>query len=93
MTNIYFIIDKKSKAVKIGRSDSPEERKAQLQVGSSNLLEVMYVIENLPKSMEYHIQDICKRYHIRGEWFRKEVIEDHLLKMPYYRENMKKIKR
>ena len=87
-TNIYFI--KKENEVKIGRSVDIERRIEELQVANSIDLHLLYKIENVDESFEGHIHSICSRYHVRGEWF-KEGVLDHLLKHPFYKENMKKV--
>lgn len=91
MTNIYFLLDESSKAVKIGRSNNPEVRMDSLQVGNANNLKLVYLIKDIAPSMEKHIHGVCRRYHIKGEWFRDAVLEHHLLTMPYYKENMIKV--
>lgn len=89
-TNIYFIVDREAKAVKIGRSDNPEERLSQLQIGCPGILTLEYIIPGVRKSFETHVHGICKRYHISGEWFRQDVLNDHLLKHPYFIKNMRR---
>jgi len=85
-TNIYFI--ENGKEIKIGRSVDIERRLDELQTGNSNELKVLYVIENVEEAFEKHIHSICTTFHIRGEWFEKDVLK-HLLKHPFYVENMK----
>jgi hypothetical protein len=90
MTNVYFI--KKGEEVKIGRSADVSRRLEELQVSNSELLEVLYVIENVDESFEQHVQSVCQLFHIRGEWFYIGAI-NHLLKHPYYAEAMKSYSR
>jgi hypothetical protein len=87
-TNIYFMKDKDNN-VKIGRSEDVDRRKIQLQTSLITELEILYVIEEMAPSMEQHIHGICRRFHIKGEWFDGRVI-DHLLKLEWYKEQMKK---
>ena len=86
-TNVYFI--KKGNEVKIGRSVDIERRIEELQVANSVDLHLLYKIEDVEESFELHIHSVCSRYHVRGEWFTEDVL-DHLLKHPFYKENMKK---
>lgn len=86
-TNIYFI--QKDNEIKIGRSVDIERRIEELQVANSVDLRLLYVIENVDESFESHVHEVCNRFHIRGEWFTEGALE-HLLKHPFYKENMKK---
>ena len=85
-TNIYFI--QSGNAVKIGRSKDVERRQRELQTSNKNKLKLLYMIEDMEIPMERHIQGICQRYHIKGEWFESKVI-DFLQNLPWYKENMK----
>ena len=87
-TNVYFI--RKGTEIKIGRSVDIERRIEELQVANSIDLNLLYKIEDVEESFELHIHSVCSMYHIRGEWF-KEGVLDHLLKHPFYKENMKKV--
>lgn len=87
-TNIYFI--QRDDEIKIGRSIDIERRIEELQVANSVNLRLLYKIENVDESFEEHVQSICSMFHIRGEWFKKDAL-DHLLKHPFYKENMKKV--
>lgn len=87
-TNVYFI--KKGSEIKIGRSVDIERRIEELQIANSVDLHLLYKIEDVEESFEQHIHSVCSRYHVRGEWFTEGVL-DHLLKHPYYKENMKKV--
>jgi len=85
-TNIYFI--ESGKEIKIGRSIDIERRLDELQTSNSKRLKVLYVIEDVEELFEKHIHSICTAYHVRGEWFEKDVL-NHLLKHPFFIENMK----
>ncbi len=89
---IYFISNNKGE-VKIGSTNDLKRRLAELQISSSDKLTPLYYIEEGDIQFEHHIQGICKRYLISGEWFDIRVIEEHLLKHPFYKEEMKIIKR
>jgi len=86
-TNVYFI--KKGNEIKIGRSINIERRIEELQVANSVELHLLYKIEDVDESFESHLHSICSRHHIKGEWFKFSVL-NHLLKHPFYKENMKK---
>lgn len=86
-TNIYFM--KNGNNIKIGRSEDVDRRKAQLQTSLTTELEVLYVIEDMAPSMETHIHGVCRRFHIKGEWFNENVL-NHLLSLEWYKEHMKK---
>lgn len=85
-TNIYFI--KNGNEIKIGRSVDVKRRLDELQTANANNLELIYVIENVEENFENHVHSICSTYHLRGEWFSTDVLT-HLLKHPFYKENMK----
>jgi len=87
MTNLYFI--KNEDAIKIGYSDDVDKRLSELQIANSNNLKILYIIENIDPSFEKHVHGVCERYKIKGEWFKKEVIE-HLQNHPWFKEHMKK---
>ena len=87
MTNIYFI--RSGEEIKIGRSQNIKNRLKELQTGNQVDLELLYIIENVEESFEKHIHSICSKFHLRGEWFMMDALT-HLLKHPYYKENMKK---
>ena len=85
MGNVYFI--RSNNKIKIGYSENIIKRKSTLQTGSGNLLVLEYSIKNVPISFEKHVHSVCKRYLIRNEWFKEEVL-DHLLAHPWYKKNM-----
>ena len=74
MSNVYFILDVKSGAVKIGKANNIEERISDLQTGNPNLLRVEYFIEC---KSEEHSFELEKKLHKKfehlnliGEWFK-----------------------
>jgi len=91
MVTIYFILDRKSHSIKIGRTSDLKSRLATLQTSNVSSLRILYTLENVESNFEQHLHGICKRYHLRGEWFRTDVI-DHLLNHPFYLENLKPFK-
>lgn len=84
---IYFA--KANNKIKIGWTERPLKRLKELQTANHDKFIFLYFIENVPKSFESFLHEICKRYHIRGEWFNIKVIQ-HLLKHPWYKEHLKK---
>ena len=91
-STIYFLLDPGTDAVKIGRSNNPKSRLKQLQTGNAYNLKLLYVLEEVCPAMEKHLHGICSRYHLQGEWFSKDVLDNHLLLIPYYKDNLKEIK-
>jgi hypothetical protein len=86
---IYFLKNLSNNTVKIGRSKDPADRLRTLQTGNADKLEFLYIIDGVEDSFESFVHEICERYHISGEWFAGDVIEKHLLKHPWYAENMR----
>lgn len=87
--NIYFL--EANEAIKIGISGSTKQRIKQLQVANSDKIKIHYIIEDVPRTFEKHVHTICQKYHIRGEWYKKEVLEEHLLQHPWYKKYMIKV--
>lgn len=87
---IYLLKNHANNTIKIGRTKDPNERLRTLQTGNAHQLEFLYIIE-VDDSFESFLHEICSRYHISGEWFAGEVLENHLLKHPWYADtnNMK----
>jgi len=85
MGNIYFI--RSNDRIKIGYSDNIVQRKVSLQTGNANRLVIEYVIKDASMIFEKHIHSVCKQFLILNEWFEEGVL-DHLLKQPWYKENM-----
>jgi hypothetical protein len=87
---IYFVSNNEGQ-IKIGSTSDFKRRLIELQVGSPYKLTPLYYIEDGDLQFEHHIQGVCKKYLISGEWFDIKVIEEHLLKHPFYKSNMKVI--
>jgi hypothetical protein len=91
---IYFIKNNQNQ-IKIGSTDNLKKRLGELQTGNSSKLIPLYIIENeifQEKGsffFEKHIHEICEKYRVGGEWYEASVL-DFLLKVPWYKENMKK---
>src|SRR5262245_24163164 len=68
---IYFIHNVRSAAVKVGCSDDPKSRLAQLQTGCPDLLELLGCIPGDERT-ETALHRVFRRYHLRGEWFRAD---------------------
>lgn len=74
MSNVYFILDAKSAALKIGKANNIEERISDLQTGNPNILTVEHFIEC---KSEEHSFELEKKLHKKfehlnliGEWFK-----------------------
>lgn len=66
---IYFILNIKELAVKIGYTNNLTSRLSDLQVANCNILQVLLVIDgDLAKEKQLHNR--FKHIYIRGEWFR-----------------------
>jgi hypothetical protein len=73
--HVYFILDEKSNAVKIGKANNIHERFSDLQTGNPNKLEVIYFIEcstverssQLEKKLHKKFDSL--RIRTNGEWF------------------------
>lgn len=65
MTNIYFIGSVGSMAVKIGKSNNPEKRLAELQTGHPHKLVLYTVVRNVTPDYEMELHRILG--HIRKE--------------------------
>jgi len=73
MSFVYFILDEKSNAVKIGKANNINQRLQDLQTGNPNTLSVIY---NIKCKSEEHSFLTEKYYHkkfehirVNGEWF------------------------
>lgn len=86
---IYFISNLKG-SIKIGYTADLKRRLSEHQISNPDVLRTLYYIEDGDIAFEHHVQGVCERYHISGEWYKEEVIEKHLLKHPWFRENIKK---
>jgi len=86
---IYFIRNDQGH-IKIGRTTDIDKRLATLQTGNSTELSIKYVIEvneHASFEMEKLLHGMGVIYHIKGEWFKPEVV-DHIKKHPWYKENV-----
>jgi len=72
-THLYLIQAKTTGHVKIGRSDDPEKRLAQLQTGNPTALRLILVAHK-KGDLEKHLHRLLGRYHAVGEWFREECL-------------------
>ena len=86
---IYFLKNPANNMIKIGRTKELTTRRRALQTGNAHSLEFVYIIDTVDDSCETFIHEICARYHVSGEWFSEGVLDNHLLKHPWYAENMK----
>ena len=76
--SVYFILNDRAGAVKIGNAMRPVSRMRELQTASPDTLELLLVLSPQPyqrnadwfaegKEDALHLK--FKKYHIRGEWF------------------------
>ena len=76
MSYVYFILDEKSKAIKIGKSINIDERLSDLQTGNPNLLTVKHTIKCVSEydsfSLETELHKKFEKYRLVGEWFKFE---------------------
>ena len=90
---IYFVQNPVSKHIKIGSTSNMERRLMELQIANSASLRILYVID-IPDEeslmFEHHVQGVCMRFALQGEWFSAGVV-DHLLRHPWYKEHMRPI--
>ena len=72
-SNVYFILDEISEAIKIGKADDVDSRLSSLQTGNPNPLLVLHYIKcRTPQHaflLEQQIHDMFGHLHRRGEWF------------------------
>ena len=86
-TYLYFLLDEKSNAIKIGRSINVSKRKSTLQTGSPNELILIYKC-TARKAWERLIKKELFSYHLRGEWYKCEKgVYKFLLWLKYVQEN------
>lgn len=72
---IYFIQNAITKEVKIGYSKNPEKRLSHLQTASPHKLTLLGAIPGEPED-EAALHTKYASYAIRGEWFKREIIEE-----------------
>lgn len=80
-TWIYFMQSGDSARVKIGRSDTVEQRRDELQTGNPDKLTILGKIRGTP-DLEGQLQELFKKDHIRGEFYAlspelRAFIEEH----------------
>jgi hypothetical protein len=74
MSYVYFILDKISNAVKIGKANDVLDRLSTLQTGNPNKLILLGYIECISEKYSFLIEkqyhQKFKDLHLNGEWFR-----------------------
>jgi len=68
-TNVYFIGNVDLRSVKIGKSNNPKKRLAELQTGNSHNLMLYAVVENVTPDYEMELHKLLKHLQMKGEWF------------------------
>lgn len=85
---VYFILDEKSNAVKIGASYLAEDRLRAIQTSNPNKLRVIAIIspwEMEAENIEEVIHNQFEEYCIRGEWFKYEgKLKNFIQNLPSY---------
>ncbi len=72
---VYFIQEKARGSIKIGISESPQERLAMLKTGSAHELVLLGVMQGgMKKEAELHERFAAHR--ISGEWFNVAILDD-----------------
>lgn len=98
--HVYLIQEGKDGPVKVGMANKPEKRLSELQVGNPTELFLVEVIElndrEKAKNLEDDVYRRCYKWHIRGEWYEKEIIEkikelETIEYDPNYHDQFKKI--
>lgn len=81
-TNIYLVLDTKSKKLKIGKSANPKNRLSQLQTANPSELKMLYCIEDVESNLEQELHSLFEAYNVRREWFEyKEEIVEHFKRL------------
>lgn len=70
---VYFILNKKDNLVKIGYSKQVKTRLKQLIYKHKTELEIYNVI-NGDMSIEKYLQDKHREHHVKGEWFKSDIL-------------------
>jgi len=76
---IYFIQVGDKGAVKIGFAKDVEKRFAALQTGNHETLKLLKEIQG-EIELEQEIHSLLKKYHVRGEWYNPDVMQNVMLK-------------
>ncbi len=74
-THLYIIQDKKTKDIKIGRSNDPYYRLDQLQTANSNKLHIILIVEN-QGYREKILHKRLSKYNKNGEWFTETALPE-----------------
>lgn len=79
LSNIYFIVDDRNKAIKIGASSDPTKRILGIQTHNPNKLELVGIINSAPVGLERNLHEEFKDSKLSGEWFRYYSPGDNIL--------------
>lgn len=66
---LYFILDRKARAMKIGLAVNVKERLTALQIGNPNKLEIIAALRIPSTKVEKKIHELLTAYKVSGEWF------------------------
>ena len=93
MSFVYYILDEKSEAIKIGKANNIEDRLSTLQTGNANSLELIGYVkcksEDDSLLQESILHKKFNHLHIRGEWFK---LHDDILTSIHGDKNFFKVK-
>jgi len=76
---IYFIQAGDNGAVKIGFAKDVKKRFRELQTGNHETLKLLKEIAG-EEELEQELHLLVKRYHVRGEWYTPDVMQDVMIK-------------
>ena len=76
---IYFIQAGDKGAVKIGFAKDVEKRFTALQTGNHETLKLLKEIQG-EIELEQEIHSLLRNYHLRGEWYNPDVMQNAMLK-------------
>lgn len=89
---IYFTLDTDSNTIKIGRTQNIDNRIVSLQTSNSSELKYIALLTGVTKEFEQHIHVMCRKYHVRGEWFKRGAL-DFILEHPWYKDHIEILNR
>jgi len=71
--HLYFIQEKGTGYIKIGRSVDPKRRLRALQTGNGSTLKLVAVFEG-QGNLETHLHDTLASWRLKGEWFHYDCV-------------------
>lgn len=71
--SVYFIQAEDGGPIKIGVSDDPTKRLANIQTGHHGTLRLLAVVDGAGVELESQLHTLFEAHRVRGEWFRPHV--------------------